>query len=204
MRAELVFMALALGFGWDPTLFVALRTQGHTVKRGGGGGSIMVRGCFLSAGTGKTGCMAKVARAKYRAIPEESMMLTVRGLRLQKRFTFHILNGLKPDLNSIENLVAPNMTEHAQFFQGKRAKISKMKETYSRILSAVIVVRWLYRVLTQEVNTANKCLHFERTPQLKHFWLNLHQALLWSWLSFTHCPWVKDFTQSNFQFMGNL
>uniref|UniRef100_A0A3Q1BWG6 Transposase Tc1-like domain-containing protein n=1 Tax=Amphiprion ocellaris TaxID=80972 RepID=A0A3Q1BWG6_AMPOC len=54
-----------------------------------GGGSIMLRGCFSAAGTGKlVRVKGKMDGAKYREIPEQNLYQSVRDLRLGWRFAF--------------------------------------------------------------------------------------------------------------------
>ncbi|MCJ8737809.1 hypothetical protein PDJAM_G00028230 [Pangasius djambal] len=53
------------------------------------GGSIMLWGCFSSAGTGKLVRVdGKMDGAKYRAILDENMLESAKDLRLRQRFTF--------------------------------------------------------------------------------------------------------------------
>ena len=51
--------------------------------------SIMLRGCFSAAGTGRlVRIEGKMNRAKYRAILDENMLQSTQDLRLGQRFTF--------------------------------------------------------------------------------------------------------------------
>ena len=117
------FLALLqnITFGTNPTQHIP------TVKHGGG--SIMLWGCFSSAGTGAlVRIEGKMDGAKYRKIPEENLLPSSRKLKLERKFTFQHdidpkytaqatmewlrnkkINVLEcpsqsPDLNSIENL----------------------------------------------------------------------------------------------------
>ncbi|KAL0150495.1 hypothetical protein M9458_054312 [Cirrhinus mrigala] len=65
-----------------------------TVKYGGG--SIMLWGCFSSAGTGKLVRVdGKMDGAKYKAILEENLLESAKDLRLGRRFTFQQDNDPK-------------------------------------------------------------------------------------------------------------
>ncbi|MGH0116091.1 UNVERIFIED_CONTAM: hypothetical protein FKN15_023124 [Acipenser sinensis] len=61
-----------------------------------GGGSIMLWGCFSSAGTGKlVRIEGKMDGAKYREILEENLFQSARDLGLVQRFTFQQDNDPK-------------------------------------------------------------------------------------------------------------
>ena len=74
-------------FGTSPTQHITQNTL-PTVKHGGS--SIMLRGCFSSAGTG---ALVRIERkmdgAKYRQIPEENLLPSAKMLKLRWKFTFH-------------------------------------------------------------------------------------------------------------------
>ena len=73
--------------GANPTHHITQRTQSPKVKHGGG--SIMFRGCFSSAGTGAHVRMeGKMDGAKYRKIIEENLLPSARKLKLGWKFTF--------------------------------------------------------------------------------------------------------------------
>ena len=69
----------------------------HTIpKVKHGGGSIMLWGCFSSAGTGKlVRIEGKMDGARYRAILEENLMQSAKDLRLGQRFIFQQDNDHK-------------------------------------------------------------------------------------------------------------
>ena len=79
--------------GANPTSFITPRTP-SPVKHGGG--SIMLWGCFSSAGTGK---LVKIEGmmdgAKYREVLEGNLLQSSRDLRLGWRFTFQQDNNPK-------------------------------------------------------------------------------------------------------------
>ena len=55
----------------------------------GGGGSIMLWGCFSTAGTGRlVRIEGKMKLAKYREILDENLLQSTQHLRLGRRFTF--------------------------------------------------------------------------------------------------------------------
>uniref|UniRef100_A0AAZ3P5Y2 Tc1-like transposase DDE domain-containing protein n=1 Tax=Oncorhynchus tshawytscha TaxID=74940 RepID=A0AAZ3P5Y2_ONCTS len=65
-----------------------------TVKHGGG--SIMLCGCFLVAGTGRlVRIEGKMNGAKYREILDENLLQSAQDLRLGRRFTFQQDNDPK-------------------------------------------------------------------------------------------------------------
>ena len=65
-----------------------------TVKYGGG--SIMLWGCFSSAGTGAlVRIEVNMDEAKYRKIPEENLLPSSRKLKLGQKFTFQHDNDPK-------------------------------------------------------------------------------------------------------------
>ena len=89
-------------FGGNAKLYVwcAPDTAHHpkntipTVKHGGG--SIMLRGCFLSTGTAAlVRIEVKMDGAKYIKIREESLLPSARKLKLEWKFAFQHDNDLK-------------------------------------------------------------------------------------------------------------
>ena len=61
-----------------------------------GGGSIVLWGCFSSAGTGKLiRIEGMMDSAKYREIPEVNLFQSSRDLRFGRRFTFQQVNDPK-------------------------------------------------------------------------------------------------------------
>ena len=60
------------------------------------GGSIMLWGCFLAAGTGRpVRIEGKLYEAKYREILDENLLQSAQDLRLGRRFTFQQDNDPK-------------------------------------------------------------------------------------------------------------
>jgi hypothetical protein len=60
------------------------------------GGSIMLWGCFIAAGTGRlVRIEGKMNGAKYREIIDENLLQSTQDLRLGRRFTFQQVNGPK-------------------------------------------------------------------------------------------------------------
>jgi hypothetical protein len=61
-----------------------------------GGGSIILWGCFLAAGTGRlVRIEGKMSGAKYREILDENLLQSAQYLRLGRRFTFQQDNNPK-------------------------------------------------------------------------------------------------------------
>ena len=67
------------------------RKPGPTPSVKHGGGSIMLWGCFLVAGTGR---LIRI-RAKYREILDENLLQSAQDFRLGRRFTFQQDNDPK-------------------------------------------------------------------------------------------------------------
>uniref|UniRef100_A0AAR2K3W5 Tc1-like transposase DDE domain-containing protein n=1 Tax=Pygocentrus nattereri TaxID=42514 RepID=A0AAR2K3W5_PYGNA len=152
-----------------------------TVKYGGG--SIMLWGCFSSAGTGKLVKVdGKMDGAKYRAILEENLLESAKDLRLGRRFTFqqdndpkhkaratmewfkkkniHVLEwpSQSPDLNPIENLEL-------------KVRVAKRQPTNHRDLERICKEEWakipLVCVLNLWLTTTNVsplCLQTKALP----------------------------------------
>ena len=94
MRLKLSFLAIKENAmsGANPTPPIFPRTP--TMKHGGG--SIMLWGCFSSAGTGKLVRIdGMMDGAKYREILEGNLFMSSRDLRLGRRFTFQQDNDPK-------------------------------------------------------------------------------------------------------------
>jgi hypothetical protein len=76
--------------GVNPKPLITIPTVKH------GGGSIMLWGCFSSAGTGKLVIIeGRMDSAKYREILEGHLFQPSRDLRLGRRFTFQQDNDPK-------------------------------------------------------------------------------------------------------------
>ena len=94
MRLKLSFLAIKENAmsGANPTPFITPRT----LSPQHGGGSIMLWGCFSSAGTGNlVRIEGMVDGAKYREILEGNLFQSDRDLRLQRRFPFQQNNDIK-------------------------------------------------------------------------------------------------------------
>ena len=95
MRQKCCFLAIKENAmsGANPTPLITARTT-SPVKHCGG--SIMLWGCFSSAGTGKlVRIEGMMDGAKYRGIVEGNLFQSSRDLRLGQRFTFQQDNDRK-------------------------------------------------------------------------------------------------------------
>ena len=94
MRLKLSFLAIKENVWRKPYIFHHPKNAIPTVKHGGG--SIMMWGCFTSAGTGKlVRIEGMMDGAEYREILEENLFQSSRDLRLGRRFTFQQDNDPK-------------------------------------------------------------------------------------------------------------
>ena len=90
-----------------------------------GGGSILLRGCFQAAGTGRgVKIEGKMNGAKYREILDENLFQSAQDLRLGRRFTFQQNNDpktqewlLNKSLNVLEMMQTITMTEATIYLQ---------------------------------------------------------------------------------------
>ena len=101
MRLKLRFLAIKENTksGTNPPPLITPRTP-TTVKQGGG--SIMLWGCFSSAGTGKlVRIEGMMDGAKYREIIEGNLFQSSRDLKLRRRFTFQQDNDPKHTAKAI-------------------------------------------------------------------------------------------------------
>ena len=94
MRLKCIFLAIKEKVWHKPNTSHPLENTIPTVTHGGG--SIMLWGCFSSAGTGKlVRIEGMMDDAKYREILEGNLFQSSRDLRLGQRFTFHQDNDPK-------------------------------------------------------------------------------------------------------------
>jgi hypothetical protein len=94
----LVFKENAMS-GANPTPLITLRSPSPVKHRGG---SIMLWGCFSSAGTGKlVRIEGMMDGAKYKDVFEGYLFQSYRDLRLGRRFTFQQNNDPKDTAKAI-------------------------------------------------------------------------------------------------------